>query len=389
MDDLLAGQNSPMFPAVTRGFTKGRIQNYTKPLALDLRMLPAHIDKVARFATLGPVLRDAARLVTRNRTFRSAMDAVDPTAVESMIVPWLKRTATQTLNKAPETQADRAVARIANRVRNRTGLLLMSANVVNTLQQFTGLSVAALRVPPRYLAAGLMEYVRSPAKSAAAINGLSEWMLHRSDNSAHDVDRTIEDMLTNPNALQKVEQLGTRYGYVLQQAAQNFLDRVVWIGAYKDAESHGVKGANAVRQADSAVRMTQSSFAPEDASKVEHAGAFTRLFLQFASYFNAQGNLLATEAQNASGPARLALVYMLGFAVPAFLADVIAKGMRGDLDDDDGDELAVKLLESFFLSQARYALAMVPVAGQAGNAAIGQWTPERFDDRIGASPTYS
>ncbi|EWS54508.1 crystallin beta/gamma motif-containing protein [Methylibium sp. T29] len=87
MDDLLAGQNSPMFPAVTRGFTKGRIQNYTKPLALDLRMLPAHIDKVARFATLGPVLRDAARLVTRNRTFRSAMDAVDPTAVESMLVP--------------------------------------------------------------------------------------------------------------------------------------------------------------------------------------------------------------------------------------------------------------------------------------------------------------
>lgn len=389
MDDLLAGQNSPMFPAVTRGFTKGRIQNYAKPLALDLRMLPAHIDKVARFATLGPVLRDAARLVTRNRTFRSAMDAVDPTAVESMLVPWLKRTATQTLNKAPETQADRAVARIANRVRNRTGLLLMSANVVNTLQQFTGLSVAALRVPPRYLAAGLMEYVRSPAKSAAAINGLSEWMLHRSDNSAHDVDRTIEDMLTNPNALQKVEQLGTRYGYVLQQAAQNFLDRVVWIGAYKDAEARGVKGANAVRQADSAVRMTQSSFAPEDASKVEHAGAFTRLFLQFASYFNAQGNLLATEAQNASGPARLALVYLLGFAVPAFVADVIAKGMRGDLDDDDGDELAGKLLESFFLSQARYALAMVPVAGQAGNAALGQWTPERFDDRIGASPTYS
>jgi hypothetical protein len=41
------------------------------------------------------------------------------------------------------------------------------------------------------------------------------------------------------------------------------------------------------------------------------------------------------------------------------------------------------------LSQARYAMAMVPVAGQAGNAALGQLTPERFDDRIGASPAYS
>lgn len=392
MDDLLAGQNSPMFPAVSRGFTKGRIQTYTRPLALDLRMLPAHIDKVARFATLGPVLRDAARLVTRNRTFRSAMDAVDPTAVESMLVPWLKRTATQTLNKAPETQADRAVARIANRVRNRTGLLMMSANVVNTLQQVTGLSTAALRVPPRHLAAGLMEFLRSPRQAAAAVNGLSEWMLQRSDNSAHDVDRTIEQLLTNPSAREKVEQLGTRYGYVLQQAAQNFIDRVVWIGAYKDAEAQGLDGTAAVRQADSAVRMTQSSFAPEDASKVEHAGAFTRLTLMFYSYFNAQGNLLATEAQNARGSAaRLAVVYLLGFAVPAFVADLITKGMRGELggDDDDGDELAHKLLEAFFTSQARYALAMLPVAGQAGNAALGQWTPERFDDRIGASPTYS
>lgn len=392
MDDMLASQNSPMFPAVNRGFTKGRIENYTRPLALDLRLLPAHIDKVARFAVLGPVLRDAARLATRNRVFRAAMDEVDPTAIESMLVPWLKRTATQSLNKAPETQADRAVARIANRVRQRTGLLLMSGNVVNTLQQFTGLSVAALRVGPRYLAAGLVEYIRSPGKTADAVNELSAWMRQRSDDGARDVDQAIEDMLANPGKLQRVEQLGTRYGYVLQQAAQNLLDRVVWIGAYKQAEAAGVTDAQAVRQADSAVRMTQSSFAPEDASKVEHAGSFTRLFLMFYSYFSGQANLIATEAQNARGnPARLAMVYLLGFAVPAFVADVIGKGMGGELggDDDDGDELAGVLLESFALSQARYALAMVPVVGQAGNAALGQWTPQRFDDRIGASPAYS
>jgi len=392
MDDLLAGQNSPMFPAVSRGFTKGRIENYTRPLALDLRQIPAHLDKVARFATLGPVLRDTARLVTRNRTFRASMDAVDPTAIESMLVPWLKRTATQTLTKAPESQGDRAVSRLANTVRNRTGLLLMSANVVNTLQQFTGLSVAALRVKPRHLAAGMVQYLRSPAKSARAINELSPWMQQRSDNGARDVDQAISDMLTNPGTLQRVEQLGSRYGYVMQQGAQNLIDRIVWLGAYREAEAAGVTDAQAVRQADSAVRMTQSSFAPEDASKVEHAGAFTRLFLMFYSYFSGQFNLVATEAQNARGkPARLALVYLLGFAVPAFVADVISKGMRGDLggDDEDGDELADQLLQSFFVSQARYALGAVPVAGQVGNAMIGQFTPERFDDRIGASPAYS
>lgn len=398
MDDLLSSQASPMFPAVARGFTKARIQDYARPLALDLRLLPAHIDKVARFSTLGPVLRDASRLVMRNRTFRTAMDAVDPTAVESMLVPWLKRVATQTLNKAPETQADRAVARIANTVRNRAGLLLMAGNVVNTLQQVTGFSVAALRVKPRHLAAGFMELMRSPTEMARSVNTLSEWMSQRSDNAARDVDQTIERLLTNPSALQQAEQLGNRYGYVLQQATQNFMDRVVWLGAYRQAQADGVADAQAVRDADAAVRMTQSSFAPEDAARVEHAGAFTRLFLMFFSYFSGQANLLATEAQNASAgrgavgtAGRLALVYLLGFAIPAFLAEVIAKGVRGELGgDDDDDALAEQLLKLFLVSQARYALGMAPVVGQAGNAAIGIYaTPERFDDRLGMSPAVS
>ncbi len=392
MDDLLAGQNSPMFPAVARGFTKARVEDYTRPLALDLRLLPVHIDKVARFSTLGPVLRDVSRLVVRNRSFRAAMNDVDPAAIESMLVPWLKRTAAQTLTKAPETQADRAVARLASAVRNRTGLLLMAGNVVNTMQQVTGLSVAALRVKPRHLAAGVVELVRSPSASAKAINNLSPWMAQRSDTGARDVEQTIERLLANPGALERAEQFGSRYGYVLQQGMQNVMDRAVWLGAYRQAQADGVADAQAVRDADSAVRMTQSSFAPEDAAKVEHAGAFTRLFLMFYSYFSGQANLIATEAQNAQGnAARLAVVYLLGFAVPAFLADLIAKGVRGELGegDEDGDELAAQMLESFFLSQARYALGMAPVVGQVGNAAVGQWTPGRFDDRIGASPVYS
>lgn len=390
MDDMLAGQNSPMFPAVGRGFTKGRVEDYTRPLALDLRLLPAHIDKVARFATLGPVLRDTARLVTRNKTFRAAMDAVDPTAIESMLVPWLKRVATQTLTKPAETQAGRFAARLANPLRNRTGLLLMAGNVVNVLQQVTSMSVAALRVKPRHLAVGLAELVRHPVISSRAINELSPWMQQRSEDGARDVDRVINELLTNPNPLERAEQFGSKYGYALQQGAQNFLDRVVWLGAYRQAEAAGVSDAQAVRDADAAVRLTQSSFAPEDAAAVEHANAFTRMFLMFYSYFSGQANMVLTEAVNAKGrPARLAVVYLLGFAIPAFVADVISKGLRGQLGDDEDEDLAEQMLDLFFTSQLRYALAMAPVAGQAGNVALGQFTPERFDDRIGASPTYS
>lgn len=392
MDDMLASQNSPMFPSVGRGFTKSRVEDYTKPLALDLRLIPAHLDKVARFTELGPTLRDTARLIVRNREFRTAMDAVDPTAVEAMLVPWLKRTASQTLNKAPETMADRGIARIANTLRTRTGLLTMMGNVTNTLQQVTGLTVAALRVSPRHLAGGFYELIRNPSSTIRAIDELSPWMKQRTDDSARHTEQAMNDLVLNPSMRQRAENAGLKYGYALQQGFQNVMDRAIWMGAYRQAEHEGKPGVDSVREADAAVRMTQSSFAPEDASRVEHAHAFTRLFLQFASFFNGQANLLATEAVNAKGSAgRLATVYLLGFAIPAVLADVIGKGVRGELisDDEDGDELAAKLAQTFFLSQARYALAGIPVAGQVGNAALGQFTPERFDDKIGASPAIS
>ncbi len=397
MDDLLAGQNSPMFPAVGRGFTKSRVEDYTRPLALDLRLLPAHIDKVARFSELGPVLRDTARLVVRNRDFRAAMDAVDPMAVESMLVPWLKRVSTQTLTKPPETAAGRAVAKIATAVRNRTGLLLMAGNVINTLQQATGFANAALRVKPRYLVAALVEVVRHPTHAGRAVAELSPWMAQRSETGARDVDAAISDMLTNPNVRQRAEQFNMRHGHVLQQAAQNFMDRVVWLGAFREAVAQGVETDQAVRDADAATRMTQSSFASEDASAVEHQIAFVRAFLQFFSYFNNQMNLIWTEASNAMSlptrravAARLAMVYLLGFAVPSMMADLLAKGLRGDLDEaDDDDELARLMFDVLFLSQARFAMSMIPVAGQAGNALLGQFTPELYDDRISASPAFS
>jgi len=38
--------NSFLFPTTGRGFTKGRIEPYARPLALDLRLVPMHLDQV-------------------------------------------------------------------------------------------------------------------------------------------------------------------------------------------------------------------------------------------------------------------------------------------------------------------------------------------------------
>jgi len=92
------GGNSFMFPTTGRGFTKSRVEQYAAPLALNLRTIPIHLDKVMRFVHLEPTVKDAARLVT-NKQFRAALDAYDPTAAKDMLVPWLQRSAQQTVSK--------------------------------------------------------------------------------------------------------------------------------------------------------------------------------------------------------------------------------------------------------------------------------------------------
>jgi hypothetical protein len=67
------GDNSFMFPTTGRGFTKGRVDEYTRPLLLNIGYLGSHIDKVLRFTYIEPKVKDVARIVKTSRSFASAM----------------------------------------------------------------------------------------------------------------------------------------------------------------------------------------------------------------------------------------------------------------------------------------------------------------------------
>jgi hypothetical protein len=86
--------NSFMFPTAGRGFTKARVEQYAKPLILDVGLVPSHIDAVLRFTHIEPRVRDVGRVIM-DRGFREQLDAFDPTVGGDMLVPWLQRAALQ------------------------------------------------------------------------------------------------------------------------------------------------------------------------------------------------------------------------------------------------------------------------------------------------------
>lgn len=387
--------NSYMFPTTGRGFTKSRVE-YNKPLLLNLGYLASHIDKVLRFTYIEPRIKDVGRIVKTNKAFASVMDEFDPTVRGDMLLPWLQRTAVQIVSMPSKGWGGKAADSIFRYLRVNTGFQMMVGNITNTLQQFTGVSISALKVKPRFLRNALWQYVRQPKDTAALVSERSEYMRTRINNDQYEIIQTIDELLLNPSKYEKLQNFTKKHGYFMQQATQGTVDVVTWVGAYNQALENGTTEKEAVRQADAAVRMTQGSFAPEDVSRIETGSAFMRAFIHFYSYFNMQANILGTEFLNVArtlgvrkGAGKLLYIYAAGFMVPTVLSEMIVQAAGGfDAGDDDEYDLwdAMRL---FFSAQARPIAAMVPGVGPAAIATVNAWNDKHYDDRLSTSPAVS
>lgn len=393
-DALANQQNAAMFPGTDKGFTKGRV-DYNQPLALDLLMIPGHVDKVLKFIHLGPVVRDAARLV-KNRDFGALMGQVDRVAVNNLLIPWLQRVSRQTVETPATGEGGRMGDRMFRWLRKSAGMQAMVGNLLNAAQQVTGVSSAAVMVKPGYLMRSLVTVWRDPEHTRAAITTKSAFMRDRMDSSAHEVAADIDDILRDHTPLGKARKVAERHGYFAQQIMQNLVDRVVWAGAYDAAIAKGLDEASAVAEADSVVRTSQGSFAPEDVSRIETGPTWARLFTMFYSYFNAQANLIGTEAAIAirqsgwKGAAdKLFYLYLVGGVLPAVVAEAIMQAAKGELGDEEDDGWLDDLAELFLLSQLRYFAAMVPGVGQGINFLINLGNDKPYDDRLSTAPALT
>ncbi len=395
-EELEKNNNSFMFPTTGRGFTKSRVDAYAAPLALDLRYVPAHIDKVLRFVHIEPHIKDVSRIIM-DKSFRHDLDAFDPTVGGDMLVPWLQRTGQQKIQTASQGWGGRAADTFFRELRTRTGMQVMVASVSNALQQFTGLSIGAIKVQPKFLRDSLWSYVRAPKVATAMVNEKSAFMSTRTTTQIMEITQTIDELLINPTKYEKARDFAKKHGYFMQQATQNVVDVIVWSGAYDQAVERGATESDAVRQADSAVRETQGSFNPEDISRFETGSAFQRAFTQFYSYFNMQANLFGTEFSNVArnlglkkGAGRLLYVYAMGFMIPSVLSELIFKLMGGKLDEDDDDQYMDDILHIFFSGQFKTATALLPFGvGQVINSGINSFNQSWYDDRITVSPAIS
>ena len=121
-----------------------------------------------------------------DREFRAAMNGFNPGLLSSMFMPWLQRAASQQVSTPSTDRTGRIMDSIYTGLRSRTGLQIMVMNVSVALQQATGLSVAAVKVPVKRLAAGLVTYTKAPHQTAEMIAGKSAFMSTQIGESVFD-----------------------------------------------------------------------------------------------------------------------------------------------------------------------------------------------------------
>lgn len=381
------------FPSTNRGFTKARVE-YNAPLLLDLRMLSGHIDKVLMFSHLEQPIREVRRVLA-SKAVSMPLHRIDPAAFDGILTPWLNRAARQSVEtKVP---GDNGLMRFFSKLRSRAGMAAMFANVVNTAQQITGLSIGLLRADARHMSGAMVDYVKAPRQFARAVAEASPYMATRMENEVAAMNDAIDQILLNPSVYESAQGWFAKHAYFLQSAVDNVISPVVWTAAYNQHLEAGHSEMDARRLADAAVRQTQGSTLPEDVSRVETGTAFARMFTQFAGYFNMLANTMGSdfavtmrEQGLRKGMGRGLYVFMLGFMVPAMVSELIVQASRGGPEDEDKDgALDDWLMAVLFTGPMRTALAMVPGVGQVANAAINTFNSKPYDDRVSTAPAIS
>lgn len=392
-------------PVIRPGFTHSRSQ-VLRPLSLDMGFLCLHIQKSMKFAMMAPTVKQVQRIIT-NREFKEAIDDIDPTIITTMLEPWLKRSATQSVS----TSKGESWEPVLNGLRARAGMAMMTGNFTNALQQLTGFSVALSLVNAKSMMRGLALAMSHPKKTYEAIKEMSPFMKARLENFEFEYQERIESVasIRRPTTARKLNDWAKRHAYILQTIMQAVVDTPTWFAAYDQALANGKTAQQAVEEADSVIRRTQSAFDPESASRIETGSALQRTLLVFYNYFNMQLNLVSDSyAKNIQTGAKrygqflLDLIFVL--YIPAIVGNAIVQAFGG-IDTGDDDDWDAYDAAKFLISPAvKNTVALVPFASPAANliaaklGSVGEGSegwfdllldPQSFNTRLVSIPAES
>lgn len=324
-------ENTYTRPATDKGFTKARVQGYTRPIALRLSVIGEHIAKVTHDLTHREAIRDALKLIT-DPEVQGEIERTFGRPVYSEVYRWLQRIANDREVKNGSNVWQPALTKI----RTNIGLFQMGYRITTVVAQFVGFMDSLGFVSPKHLGGGLLEFMKNPIDNLTAAPGsATEWVFSNSGELRHreqTIDRDIRDAFRTMRDDGIVTQ-AKRAAFHGIGMADRLISIVTWIGAYNEhMEKNPGDEAGAIMNGDRAVRLGQGSGGAKDLAAIQSKGDFMKLTTMFYSYFSAYFNRMwdlgrdagvAVSERNAAAiPSLVGRLFALSI-LPAVMGDML------------------------------------------------------------------
>ena len=221
-----------------------------------------------------------------------------------------------------------------------------------------------------YSLKGIKDFYGNPARMKERI----DFVMERSPMMRERSKTFDRDVYDNLKRLRK-----GRYGEVeasffwLTSKLQLAVDMPTWMGAYEAAQANdpSMTEEKAAKEADSVVRMTQSSGAAKDLTNFQRGGEGKKLFSFYMTFFSAMTNMMEDQFVMAKQnrkyvPRAIASLFLL-----TFMPVVMEEGVKsilgvGGPDEDDEEGWG----EFLFKKWAAFSIGGIPVVRDVVNSAL-------------------
>lgn len=350
-------------------FTKGRAEKVTeRALRKDFGVITQHVTEVTHRLAWQEWVVDANRLLRSKKIDSAIKQHYGHEVLESL------REAVKDIATGP-VGAQNLVESILSHVRTGATVAGLGWKVSTALLQFTGASQSIVRIGPKWFGKGMAQFLGDAVhmeSAAAKVAAKSEVMRLRAKTMQREISE-IQDQVKGEGSAVKAS-----FFYLIQKA-QMLVDVPTWLGAYEKAlATSGIpdaekREANAIAQADQAVKDAQGGGQIHDLPAALRGGPLLKLFTNFASFFVGTTFQLTRESfgrTNFKSPASIALLgidFLLLYSIPAALGTLMKYALS---DDDDEDKLIRNLVADQLSYLTGTMIGLRELAG-AGRIAAG------------------
>lgn len=355
--------------AARASFTKERAAKViNRPLRKDFGVITQHLTEVTHRLAWQEWLVDANRLLRANAIDSAIREHYGPEMLESL------RENIEAI-AAGNVGAQNAMERGVNYLRTGATVAGLGWRLTTSLLQPIGLTQSMVRVGPKWIGKGLVEFLGDAAhmeNSMSKIAEKSDMMRLRAKTMQREISE-IQDSVKGEGGAIKGS-----FFYLIQKM-QMVADIPTWLGAYHKAlETSGILDpakleANAIAQADQAVLDAQGGGQVKDLPAALRGSPYLKLWTNFASFFIGTTFQLTRESVGRTkfnSPASvlmLAVDFVLLYSLPAALGTL----MKYALSDDDDEKKLVRNMISDQLSYMLGTMIGLRELGSVARAAVG------------------